>query len=210
MRPIWWNEAQNHLVDVEPKFIALLEHASTIPWRDPGRPFSSLARAVIGQQISVSAAASVWEKILALSQSSNEIPPSPMSIRALPHQALRECGVSLRKSEYLHALAEYFLNPDFSEVQFLKMGDEEILAELTSIRGVGRWTGEMFLMFHLHRPDVLPIGDLGLRTAAGRLFGNGTAMPAPEVKILAQPWRPFATAATWLLWRSTSVPVTII
>jgi len=205
MRPVWWNEAKEHLVQVEQAFIPLIESSLSVPWRDPGQPFASLARAVIGQQISVAAAASVWKKILAVTQSSLASPPSPLAIRTLTPDSLRECGVSQRKAEYLHALADHFLNPLFSESQFLDREDEAILSELTAIRGIGRWTGEMFLMFHLHRPDVLPLGDLGLRTAAGKLFGSGSALSPQEVKILAQPWRPYATAATWLLWQSLNM-----
>jgi DNA-3-methyladenine glycosylase II len=119
----------------------------------------------------------------------------------LPGEQLRACGLSQRKVEYMHALADHFLAPGFSEAAFKRLNDDAIVAELTSIHGIGRWTAEMFLMFHLHRPDVLPVGDLGLRAAAGSLFGDGGQMTPADLRRLAEPWSPFASAATWLLWR---------
>lgn len=130
-----------------------------------------------------------------------EQPSDAAALRALDATALRSCGLSVRKAEYVHALADHFLAPDFSVRRLMRQDDEAIIAELTAIRGIGRWTVEMFLMFHLHRPDVLPVGDLGLRAAAGSIYGEGGEMPIAQLRRLAEDWRPYASAATWLLWR---------
>ena len=175
--------------------------ARPVPWRPPGEPFAALARAIVGQQISVKAASSVWGRVLTASAASSEQPPSPQALLALTPEQLRACGLSQRKVEYVHALAAHFLAPDFSLRALTRLEDHQIVAELSGIRGIGRWTAEMFLMFHLHRPDVLPVGDLGLRAAAGSLYGDGAEMAPAELRRLAEPWRPYASAATWLLWR---------
>lgn len=182
-------------------FAALIDHARETPWRQRGQAFAALARAVVGQQISVKAAGSVWGRLLEASGATASRPPGAAALGALSHLRLRECGLSTRKAEYVHALAAHFLDPDFSIARLRRQDDETIIAELSAIRGIGRWTAEMFLMFHLHRPDVLPVGDLGLRAAAGSLFGPGGEMPAGELRELSAPWRPYASAATWLLWR---------
>ena len=182
---------------------ALVSHTRDQPWRPPGEPFAALARAVIGQQISVKAAASVWERLRAASGAAENGLPTPEQLRRLELSELRGCGLSQRKAEYVHALAEHFLAPGFSEAALVAKDDDAIIAELIGIRGIGRWTAEMFLMFHLHRPDVLPVGDLGLRVGAGLLYGDGGEMRPAEVTRLAVPWRPYASAATWLLWRFT-------
>jgi DNA-3-methyladenine glycosylase II len=201
VRPRWWAEAAEHLVSADPVFAALIEHAREVPWRKRGVPFAALARAVVGQQISVKAASSVWARVLAASGATASAPPDAAALRALDHAALRACGLSARKVDYLHALADHFLAPGFSLARLRRMSDEELIADLSAIHGIGRWTVEMFLMFHLHRPDVLPVGDLGLRAAAGSLYGQGGELPIDRLRALAQPWRPYATAATWLLWR---------
>lgn len=139
--------------------------------------------------------------MLAATGATEEAPPDAAAVLALDPAALRACGLSQRKVEYLQALAEHFLAPGFSPQRLMRRDDEQIIEDLSAIRGIGRWTVEMFLMFHLHRPDILPVGDLGLRAAAGSLFGSGGEMPIAELRRLAQPWRPFASAATWLLWR---------
>lgn len=182
-------------------FAVLIEQSRDTPWRKRGDAFAALARAVVGQQISVKAAASIWARLLEASGCAADTPPDAAALRALDAATLRACGLSERKAEYLHALADHFLAPEFSLRRLLRQDDETIIADLTAIRGIGRWTVEMFLMFHLHRPDVLPVGDFGLRAAAGSLYGEGGEMPLPALRRLAEPWRPFASAATWLLWR---------
>ncbi len=186
---------------MDPAFAELDRLARDSAWRAPGRPFSALARAIAGQQISVKAAASVWGRVLVAAGATADQPPGAKAIRDLGLDVLRSCGLSQRKAEYMHALADHFLQPEFSEQRLHQQPDHEIVTQLTAIRGIGVWSVEMFLMFHLHRPDVLPVGDLGLRAAAGSLFGDGAAMPAAPLRQLAATWRPQATAATWLLWR---------
>ena len=200
-RPRWWKSASTHLAAVDPAFGRLIADSAGTPWRRRGDPFAALARAIVGQQISVKAAASVWARLLEACQATPELPPVAGQVLALTTDQLRACGLSQRKAEYVHALAEHFLAPGFSVARLKRQDDEAIIAELTAIRGIGRWTVEMFLMFHLHRPDVLPVGDLGLRAAAGSLYGDGGELPIARLRVLAEPWRPYTSAATWLLWR---------
>lgn len=200
-RPVWWPDAARHLHAADPVFAGLTELAEPTPWREPGPAFGALVRAVIGQQISVKAAASVWNRLLDHTGCAAPNVPDARQLRSLSVEALRGCGLSQRKAEYVLALADYFLAPGFSLQRLTALDDDALIAELVSIRGIGRWTAEMFLMFHLHRPDVLPLGDLGLRAAAGSLYGDGAALDAATVRQLAGPWRPYASAATWLLWR---------
>ncbi|HKU48247.1 MAG TPA: DNA-3-methyladenine glycosylase [Burkholderiales bacterium] len=161
----------------------------------------TLARAICGQQISVKAAQSVWNRIcICLDQKI-----TPEAVIAQDRKKLRACGLSDRKTEYIADLAQHFADGRIHARDWPRMSDEEIIAELTDVRGIGRWTAEMFLMFNLLRPDVFPLDDLGLQKAI-RLSYRKKSLKS--MKRLGESWRPWRSVATWYLWRSLDpVPV---
>jgi DNA-3-methyladenine glycosylase II len=209
-QPPYWSSAKRALAAVDPTLARIIHRHPRIALASRGDPFSTLARSIVGQQISVKAADAVWGRLLA---SCPELTPG----KVLRKRAgtLRGCGLSERKVEYLCDLAAHFTDGRVDPARFALQADEEVIAELTAIRGIGRWTSEMFLIFNLLRPDVLPLDDLGLLKAISLHYFDG----APTQKLLkragrrrveqmATPWAPYRSVATWYLWRSLDpVPV---
>jgi DNA-3-methyladenine glycosylase II len=169
--------------------------------RTRGDPFTTLARSVVGQQISVKAAQSVWNRFVQRAAADGG-PLQPASVMALTPAALREAGLSARKAEYLLDLARHFEDGRVHAGQWGTMGDDAIIDELVAIRGIGRWTAEMFLIFHLMRPDVLPLDDLGLLKGISLNYFSGETVSRAEAREVAEAWAPYRTVATWYLWRS--------
>ena len=167
-----------------------------------GEPFHTLARAIVGQQISVKAAQSVWNRFAALvSEVHHE------NILKARTRDLRACGLSGRKCEYIQDLARRFAEGHVQIRRWPQMTDEEVVADLTQVRGIGRWTAEMFLMFNLLRPDVFPLDDLGLRKGIQLAYFKRKPALA-TMRRLGETWRPYRSVATWYLWRSLDpVPV---
>ena len=195
--PDYWTAACDHLMKKDrvmrrlvPKFIG-----ASIETR--GEPFVTLARSVVGQQISVKAAQSVWDRFSALMKTVN-----PRAVSKLTVEDMRAAGLSGRKVEYIKDLAEYFQTGKVSVKQWDAMEDEAIIAELIAIRGIGRWTAEMFLMFYLRRPDVLPLDDVGLLNGISKLYFSDEPVSRSEVRDLARAWEPYRSVATWYIWRS--------
>jgi DNA-3-methyladenine glycosylase II len=166
----------------------------------PEDPYAVLVRAITGQQLSVKAAASIWQRLLARFGGQT---PTPEQILADDPDELRvACGFSRAKVAYLRSLAEHVRSGELELDRLPELPDGEVTRELTAIKGIGEWTAHMFLMFTLKRPDVLPTGDLGVRNAAMRAYGLERP-PAPfELVALAEPWRPHRTRACLYLWRS--------
>ena len=168
-----------------------------------GEAFMTLARAIVGQQISVRAAQSVWERVL---DAAPEM--TPQQVRALEHARLRACGLSTRKAEYIADLARHFTDGTIHVQHWPEMDDEAVIAELIQVRGIGRWTAEMFLMFNLLRPDVQPLDDLGLQRAICMHYFDGARVARDSMRELGAGWAPWRSVATWYLWRSLDpVPV---
>jgi len=168
-----------------------------------GEPFFTLARSIVGQQISVKAAASIWARVLALAPQMH-----PHEIADARHARLCACGLSARKAEYLAGLARHFIDGSLHVSAWKRMDDEAVIAELVQVRGIGRWTAEMFLMFNLLRPDVLPLDDLGLQRAIRLHYFKGRAVSARTMRRVASAWAPWRSVATWYLWRSLDpIPV---
>lgn len=195
--PDYWTAACDHLMKKDrvmrrlvPKFIG-----ASIETR--GEPFVTLARSVVGQQISVKAAQSVWDRFSALMKTVN-----PRAVSKLTVEDMRAAGLSGRKVEYIKDLADYFQTGKVSVKQWDAMEDEAIIAELIAIRGIGRWTAEMFLMFYLRRPDVLPLDDVGLFNGISKLYFSDEPVSRSEVRDLARAWEPYRSVATWYIWRS--------
>jgi DNA-3-methyladenine glycosylase II len=167
--------------------------------RPPVDAYGMLLRSVIGQQLSVKAAATIYGRVLELFGGST---PTPEQLLEVEPQALRDVGLSWRKVEYVRDLAEHVLSGELELDRLDQLSDEEVIAEITAIRGFGLWSAQMFLIFFCERPDVLPTGDLGIRKAAQRAYGL-EQMPAPaELEALAEPWRPHRTLASIYLWES--------
>jgi DNA-3-methyladenine glycosylase II len=200
-RPEYWLRAKRALVRRDDVLGRIIRAHPRIALSRRGEAFTTLARAIVGQQISTRAAQSVWDRLLAVSPDMD-----PAAVARLRMTRLRACGLSGRKAEYIRELARHFADGRIDAARWDPMADDAIIAELVAVRGIGRWTAEMFLMFNLLRPDVLPVDDLGLRKAVGRHYG---IEPVPAaVRALAERWRPWRSVATWYLWRSLDpVPV---
>ena len=172
--------------------------------------FQALARSIVFQQLSGKAAGTILGRLIALfgeaDDSIHGFFPTPEQLLAADEETLRSAGVSRQKAAALHDLAAHFTDGQLSTDQFVSWGDDEIIAHLTRVRGVGVWTAQMFLMFQLLRPDVLPTADVGLNRAMQRLYGLDAPPKPPEIEEIGAPWHPWATIACWYLWRSEDVP----
>lgn len=165
--------------------------------------FGMLVRSIVSQQISTSAARSIRARLEAL-VAPDKI--TPENLAALSRDELRSAGISPQKAGYLHDLAQKALDGTLRLARIGRLSDEEVIRELIQVKGIGRWTAEMFLIFHLGRPDVLPVDDYGVRAAVRNLYGLAELPDRAEVVSLAQPWRPYASIASWYLWRSLEGP----
>jgi len=203
MRPPYWLRAKRALARRDPTLAKIMRaHAGVFLVRR-GEPFMTLARAIVGQQISVAAAQSVWNRFL-------EAAPAvtPAQVLALGAARLRACGLSARKVEYIADLARHFVDGTIHVARWPEMDDEAVIAELVQVRGIGRWTAEMFLIFNLMRPDVLPCADLGLQRAVSLAYRGGRPASEATIRRVARDWQPWRSVATWYLWRSLDpVPV---
>lgn len=201
--PHYWNAAKEHLTTNDNILSEIISNykGETLILHD--NAFYTLVRSIIGQQISVKAAASVWNRLQTKIGS-----PTPQTVISTDEETLRACGLSARKVRYLHGLAEHFIENDTHIKNWANLSDEEILTELTALNGIGRWTAEMFMIFHLARPDILPLADLGLQKAIFRHYNQNEKMTLAEISKLSQSWKPYRSVATWYLWRSLDpVPV---
>jgi DNA-3-methyladenine glycosylase II len=165
-----------------------------------GDAFTTLARSIVGQQISVAAAQTVWDRFAALLDGSGRV--KPVEVLALDITAMRGAGLSARKVEYLRDLAVHFDAGKVHVKAWAAMEDEAIIEELVAIRGIGRWTAEMFLIFHLMRPNVLPLDDLGLMKGISQHYFSGEPVSRHEAREVGDAWAPFRSVATWYVWRS--------
>ena len=165
--------------------------------------FYSLSRSIVAQQISVHAAEAVWQRLL---RAIGDLTPG--SVCNQTEDSLRACGLSRRKAAYLLILAEHFQRDGFASKSWHRMDDEQVIETLVEIKGIGRWTAEMFLIFHLLRPDVLPVTDIGIQKAVARHYNAGERLTTEELIAIAEPWRPWRSVASWYLWRSLdAIPV---
>lgn len=181
------------------------DHGGPLPTEPDarGRPddlYGALVRSIAGQQLSVKAAQAIWRKLM---ERFDGRTPTPQEILDDDPEALRAaCGFSRAKVSYLRSLAEHVLSGALDIEHLRELSDAEIVAELTAVRGIGEWTAHMFLMFTLHRPDVLPVGDLGVRNAAMAAYGFDAPPSPAQLLKLGERWRPQRTRACLYLWRS--------
>lgn len=199
--PEYWDDACRHLGRRDRVMKKLIPRFGEARLHSRGDAFTTLARSITGQQISVKAAQSVWDRFAALV---GGVPTrlTPQAVLKHPATALRQAGLSQRKAEYLLDLARHFDTGLVHVAQWQKMDDETIVEELVAIRGIGRWTAEMFLIFHLMRPNILPLDDLGLLKGISLNYFSGEPVSRAEAREVGDAWAPFRSVATWYIWRS--------
>jgi DNA-3-methyladenine glycosylase II len=200
MIPSYWQQAIAHLSFKDTVLAQLINLYPDTTLTNLGNPFHTLMRAVVGQQISVKAADAIWQR---LELEIKIIVPCQFLVTA--QDKLRQCGLSRQKITYITEIARAFEEKILTPELWYEMSDREIIEQLVSIKGIGIWTAQMFLIFHLHRPDILPLSDLGLINAIKIHYGN---LHKSEMLALAQKWQPYRTVATCYLWRSID-PVTV-
>lgn len=195
-QPAYWRDACAALA-ADPVMAQLMARYPEAQLSSRGEPFVTLVRAIVGQQISTRAADAVWARLLAA------VPQlSPEALLAHAPDALRAVGLSARKVEYAHDLARHFAEGRIDPARFQALDDETLIAELVAVRGIGRWTAEMFLMFHLLRPNVLPLDDVGLINGISLNYFSGEPVSRSEAREVAEAWAPWRSVATWYMWRS--------
>ncbi len=201
--PDYWPRATRDLAARDAVLRALITRFDGLALGSRGDAFSTLARAIVGQQISVRAAQNVWGR---LSGRLETVTPGTVARSRKP--TLRACGLSAQKADYLKDLARKFLDGTLDAARWRALEDEALIAELTLVKGIGRWTAEMFLIFYLTRPDVLPLADLGLQRAMRLHYNRGRPLSERRMRSIGASWAPWRSVATWYLWRSLDpVPV---
>jgi DNA-3-methyladenine glycosylase II len=195
--PDYWSDACRHLARKDRVMKRLIPQFGDACLQSRGDAFVTLARSIVGQQISVKAAQTVWERFVVLPRKM-----SPGNVLKLKVDDMRAAGLSARKVEYLVDLALHFDAGVLHVNDWSGMDDEAIIAELVSIRGIGRWTAEMFLIFHLMRPNILPLDDVGLINGISRNYFSGEAVSRSDAREVAAAWAPYCSVATWYIWRS--------
>ena len=201
--PDYWEEACRHLSRKDRVMKRLIPNFGDACLESRGDAFVTLARSIVGQQISVKAAQTVWDRFAKLPSAM-----TPGNVLKLKVDDMRACGLSMRKVEYLVDLALHFDSGAVHVKAWEDMSDELIITELIAIRGIGRWTAEMFLIFHLMRPNVLPLDDVGLINGVSQNYFSGEPVSRSDLREVAVAWAPYCSVATWYIWRSIDpVPV---
>lgn len=195
--PDYWEDACKHLVKKDRVMRRLIPQFGDARLQSRGDAFTTLARSIVGQQISVKAAQSVWERFEKLPRRL-----TPANVLKLKVDDMRAAGLSARKVEYLVDLALHFDAGTVHVDAWNDMADEMIIAELVAIRGIGRWTAEMFLIFHLLRPNVLPLDDPSLIAGISQQYFSGDPVSRSDAREVAVAWAPYCSVATWYIWRS--------
>lgn len=201
--PAYWHDAKEELMRRDRIMRRLIPQFDDMHLIGRDEAFTTLARAIIGQQISMKAAEAVWQRFVAVCPKC-----IPAQVLKAGSETLSACGLSKRKVAYVLDLAEHFKAKRVHVDKWAEMGDEEVIAELVQIRGIGRWTAEMFLIFNLLRPNILPLDDLGLLKGISINYFSGEPVSRSDAREVAANWEPWCTVATWYLWRSLdSAPV---
>ncbi len=201
--PTYWVDACKHLIKKDRVMRKLIPKFGDACLQTRGDAFVTLARSIVGQQIAVASAQKVWDRFALL-------PPkiTPANVLRLKVDDMRAAGLSVRKVEYLVDLALHFDNGALHVDNWANMPDEEIIEELVAIRGIGRWTAQMFLIFHMLRPNVLPLDDPGLIAGISQSYFSGDVVSRSDAREVAVAWAPYCSVATWYIWRSLDpVPV---
>jgi len=195
--PPYWAEAKAELMRRDRIMNKLIPQFGDMHLRGHPDPFTTLARSIVGQQVTVKAAEAAWGKLRALCPKM-----TPSQVIKAGAEELSACGLSKRKTEYILDLADHFKAKRVHADQWSEMDDEAVIAELVQIRGITRWTAEMFLIFNLLRPNVLPLDDAGLIQGISQNYFSGEPVSRSDAREVAANWEPWRTVATWYLWRS--------
>ncbi|ROR47967.1 MULTISPECIES: DNA-3-methyladenine glycosylase family protein [Diaphorobacter] len=195
--PSYWEEACRHLTKKDRVMRRLIPQVGNVALTQRGDAFTTLARSIVGQQVSVASAQRVWDQFAALSRSM-----TPRSVLKLKVDDMRAAGLSARKVEYLVDLALHFDSGRLHVKQWDEMDDQAIVAELVAIRGISRWTADMFLIFHLARPNVLPLDDATLIQGISQHYFSGDPVSRSDAREVADAWKPWCSVASWYIWRS--------
>ena len=195
--PDYWAEACKHLVKKDRVLRRLIPQVGDVALYQRGDAFTTLARSIVGQQVSVASAQRVWDRLAALPRSM-----TPRSVLKLKVDDMRAAGLSARKVEYLVDLALHFDSGQLHVKQWDQMDDPAIVAELVAIRGISRWTADMFLIFHLARPNVLPLDDATLIQGISQHYFSGDPVSRSDAREVAEAWKPWCSVASWYIWRS--------
>ena len=195
--PDYWNDAAATLAARDAVLSRLTTRYPGLATGSRGDAFSTLARAIVGQQISVKAAQSVWDRLVA-----EVAAVTPANLAGAEVARLRSCGLSGQKAAYLLDLAQRFSSGALDPATWNELDDEALITELTQVKGIGRWTAEMFLIFYMARPDVLPIDDIGLQRAMSLHYNAGRPLSKLKMRRIGKAWAPWRSVATWYLWRS--------
>lgn len=197
MIPAYWKQATQELATNDNVMRQLTQRFDGFALNSRSDAFGTLARSIVGQQISVKAAEKVWQKVVVA------IPETtPHTVFNSDENTLRACGLSYRKISYLQDLSRHFIDGILEETSWNEMNDESVIAQLTRVKGIGRWSAEMFLIFHMLRSDILPLDDIGLQRAIRMHYNANQPMDKNAMRAIAATWQPWRTVATWYLWRS--------
>ncbi len=195
--PEYWEDAKRELMRCDRVLRRIIPKHDDCCLATRGNPFVTLARSITGQQISVKAAEAVWTRlILALPEF------TPAGVARLKVEQLRACGLSQRKAEYILDLAAHFKQGGLKIEDWQLLDDEAVIGALTGIRGIGRWTAEMFLIFNLMRPNVFPADDIGLQNAVSLHYFAGEKLTRSELREVGENWAPWRSVGTWFMWRT--------
>jgi 3-methyladenine DNA glycosylase/8-oxoguanine DNA glycosylase len=197
--------AVDHLRGADPVLAKVIESVGPFEMEPRDGAFRSLARAIFFQQLAGPAARAIMNRVLAVMGTDDQRFFKPEQLLAVSEEELRGAGLSRQKTAYLRDLSEKFASGELREDEFAGEEDEEVIRKASSVKGIGRWTAEMFLIFSLGRPDVLPVDDLGVRRGFQLTYGLAE-MPKPdEMRSIAEAWRPYRSVGTWYMWRCLGV-----
>ncbi len=201
--PIWMKDALKHLQASDPKFARLIKLIGPCLLPCHRQHYATLVKSIISQQISTKAAESIYGRFCAAIAPARML---PAPVAALSEEEMKAAGLSPQKRGYLRDLTNKVISREVRLNQLHKLTDEEIIAELTLVKGIGIWTAQMFLIFSLNRPNVFPSEDLGVRNALRNVYRLSTSPDKKEALKIAEPWAPFGSVAAWYLWRSLDLP----
>jgi DNA-3-methyladenine glycosylase II len=209
MKPGWWDGAVRDLSRADRTLARIIRRHPGLHLARRGEPFTTLARAIVGQQISVKAAQSIWERVVAaVGSGASAVRLDPARVARMRLPTLARCGLSARKAEYIRDLARHFASGRLDPSTWPALDDGALIERLVDVKGIGRWTAEMFLIFHELRADVFPVDDIGLQKAVALHYHDGERMTPSALAAFGERWRPWRSAATWYLWRSLDpIPV---
>lgn len=197
-----WSEAERHIAAVDPHMASLMARNGPCRLRPDDNVFVGILEAIVSQQLSGKAAATIFGRFQALFPDGI----TPEALCDTPVETLRATGLSGAKARYCRSLAQHVLDGSLELERLDGLDDEDVITELTAVKGIGRWTAEMILIFHLNRPDVLPLDDLGIREGFRRTYTMEERPARDEMLRIAEPWRPWRTVGAWYLWRALDEP----